>query len=76
VVRVVDWECEELLGEEVGLFIESFFVESGSVGHEMDLVEFGAFCIIPVAVECLIRGGCCRSCGVALCVRALWGVAA
>jgi len=32
------------------MFIESCFVGIGSVGREMDLIEFGAFCIIPVAV--------------------------
>ena len=73
-VRVlVDWECEELLGVEVRTFIESCFVGIGSVGCEMDLVDFGEFCIIPVPVGCFVRWGFCRSCGVAQCVRAQWG---
>ena len=54
------------------MFVESCFVGIGSIGREMDLVEFGAFCIIPVAVGWFVGGGCCRSCGVALCVRAWW----
>ena len=71
VVKVVDWECEEMLEVEVRMFLESCFVGFGSVGREMDLVDFGAFCIIPVAVGWFVGGGC-RSCGVALCVRAWW----
>jgi len=50
VVDVIDWECEELLGVEDRMFIESCFAGIGSVGREMDLIEFDAFCIISVAV--------------------------
>jgi len=32
----------------------------------MDLVEFGSFCIIRVAVRCVIRAGCCRLCSCAV----------
>jgi len=50
VVNVIDWECEKLLGVEGGMFVESCLTGIGSVGREMDLIEFDAFCISSVAV--------------------------
>ena len=43
VIGVIDWECEELLGVGDRMFVESCFVGIGSIGREMDLIEFDAF---------------------------------